>query len=63
MEFLDYLKQKKIDAQAFEKAEPDRFREWQELFGEMHPESFTTQKKFLVNDVRRRYLLASDDKI
>ncbi|WP_247234896.1 hypothetical protein [Telluribacter sp. SYSU D00476] len=62
MEFLEYLKQKKINAQAFAKAEPDRYQEWQELFGAMHPDSFTTQKKFLINEVRRRYLLPSEEK-
>ena len=55
MEFDEYLKQKKIDADAFENADNTRFWEWSELFKTMHPESFTAQKKFLINDIRRRY--------
>ena len=62
MEFEEYLKQKKIDAAAFEKADHPRFAEWRELFRTMHPDSFTAQKKFLINDIRRRYL-ATDTKL
>lgn len=57
MEFDEYLKLKKIDAEAFKAADPGRFREWEELFATMHPESFTAHKKFLVNETRRRYHL------
>jgi hypothetical protein len=57
MEFEEYLKQKKIDAVSFKKNAPARYVEWQELFVTMHPESFTAQKKFLINDIRRRFLL------
>nr|WP_305953149.1 hypothetical protein [Emticicia oligotrophica] len=39
------------------KSEPERFAEWRRLFAEMHPESFTSQKKFLINPTRRKYLL------
>jgi hypothetical protein len=58
MEFEEYLKQKKINADHFKKNDPARFEEWQALFTTMHPESFTAQKKFLINDIRRRYLLS-----
>lgn len=57
MEFDEYLRSKKIDAITFEKQDNPRFEEWRELFKTMHPESFTAQKKFLINDIRRRYLL------
>ena len=57
MTFDDYLTQKKIDAERFQQAEPERFREWQREFVQMHPESFTVQKKFLLNDIRRKYLV------
>ena len=60
MEFEDYLKQKKIDVDAFQKADLNRFHEWNDLFQTMHPESFTAQKKFLINDIRRRYLLVEN---
>lgn len=57
MEFEEYLKQKKIDIDAFQKSDLNRFEEWNILFKTMHPDSFTAQKKFLINDIRRRYLL------
>jgi hypothetical protein len=55
MEFQEYLKLKKISLIAFKKGDIDRFEEWETLFQTMHPESFTAQKKFLINEVRRRY--------
>lgn len=55
--FEEYLIQKKIDGNQFRLAEPERYSEWQALFSTIHPDSFTTQKKFLINDVRRRFLL------
>lgn len=58
MEFEDYLKSKKIDEGAFKKADHVRYEEWRGLFADMHPESFTAQKKFLLNEIRRRYHLA-----
>ena len=57
MTFEEYLNQKKIDADQFRQAEPARYQEWQREFVEMHPESFTVQKKFLLNDTRRKYLV------
>lgn len=57
MTFEDYLSQKKIDVNRFQSAEPERFVEWKRLFEQMHPESFTVQKKFLLNDTRRKYLV------
>ncbi|WP_461107231.1 hypothetical protein [Spirosoma koreense] len=56
MAFDEYLIQKRINAERFEQEEPDRYHEWKEEFGQMHPESFTAQKKFLLNDTRRKYL-------
>ena len=57
MTFEEYLIQKKIEASQFQQAEPARYHEWQREFAEMHPESFTVQKKFLLNDTRRKYLV------
>lgn len=59
MEFDEYLTQKKIDATAFKTNEPDKYSEWKELFEAVSPESFTAQKKFLMNPMRRRYLLST----
>lgn len=55
MSFDEFLVLKKIDAARFRQAEPTRYAEWLALFPQVHPESFTLQKKFLINDVRRRY--------
>ena len=56
MTFEDYLTQKKINAAQFQQVEPDRYETWKREFTQMHPESFTVQKKFLLNDTRRKYL-------
>lgn len=58
MTFEDYLISKKIDGSAFQQAEPKRFSEWKTIFEKVHPESFTAQKKFLLNPVRRKYILS-----
>jgi hypothetical protein len=58
MEFEEYLKSKKIDSGAFQKADHERYVEWEVIFKTMHPESFTAQKKFLINNIRRRYHLS-----
>jgi hypothetical protein len=55
MEFEEYLIVKKIDAKEFKASDPDRFQEWSSLFESMHPDSFTAHKKFLINEIRRRY--------
>ena len=57
MEFEEYLKGKKIDSAAFQNADRGRYEEWEDIFKTMHPESFTAQKKFLINNIRRRYHL------
>ncbi|GAB2618644.1 hypothetical protein GCM10027035_13540 [Emticicia sediminis] len=55
MTFEEYLITKKIDPEKFKKSEPQRFDEWKFLFAQMHAESFTSQKKFLINPTRRKY--------
>ncbi|MFT5886885.1 MAG: hypothetical protein ACI9IP_003356 [Arcticibacterium sp.] len=57
MTFSDYLLSKKIDKKALQKGEPDMYIEWETLFNSVHPDSFTLQKKFLLNPMRRKYLL------
>lgn len=56
MTFEEYLAQKKIDATQFQRFEPERYAEWERGFEQMNPASFTVQKKFLLNDTRRKYL-------
>lgn len=60
MTFSEYLIAKKIDAGRFKTAEPELFREWEEEFGHMHPESFTTRKRYKINPLRRKYHLSSE---
>lgn len=60
MTFEEYLVTKKIDTKTFSQQEAERFQEWEQLFSQIHPESFTAQKKFLINDVRRKYLLKNE---
>ncbi|TAH05440.1 MAG: hypothetical protein EAZ14_13385 [Runella slithyformis] len=60
MDFEQYLASKKIDGQAFRQHEAERFQEWERLFSQLHADSFTAQKKFLLNETRRRYLLKPD---
>lgn len=57
MEWETYLTQKKIDAAAYSKGDPAQYEVFRELFYQMHPNSFTSQKLFLINDIRRSYPL------
>lgn len=57
LSFEEYCKKKKIDPDLFMKAEPTRFHEWKHIFEQVHPDSFTEQKKFLINPTRKQYLL------
>ena len=57
MEFSAYLIAKKIDEAAWKKAEPDQFAELKSLFDQVHPDSFTAQKLFLINPIRRKFPL------
>lgn len=59
-EFEAYLKSKKIDAKAFRKHERQMWEAWKQLFAEVHPNSFTQQKLFLINPVRRKYPLKEE---
>lgn len=54
-EFKTYLESKKIDSDQFKAAEPERWGEWLKIFSEINEKSFTTQKLFLINKIRRRY--------
>lgn len=57
MNFEEYLASKKIDSASFKKAEPERWNEWNHLLDEMSPASFTAQKLYLINPIRRKYKL------
>lgn len=61
MNFEEYLISKKIDNQAFRTAEPALWNEWNGLFEAMSPASFTAQKLYLINPLRRKYLLKATE--
>ena len=62
MTFEEYLTKRRVNVAAFAAAEPQRFAEWQNWFGQMHPESFYMFVKMVLNDVRRNYWLAEVSK-
>jgi hypothetical protein len=55
--FEAYLISKKIDSAVFQQAEPELWKNWNEEFEQMHPASFTGQKLYLINPIRRKYPL------
>jgi hypothetical protein len=57
MVFEQYLEQKNIDSEKFLWSDPEHFQELKVVFNQTHPESFTAQKKFLINKLRRKYQL------
>ena len=57
VDFETYLISKKIDSEAFRKAEPEVWNAWKNEFEQLHPNSFTVQKLNLLNPVRRKFLL------
>ncbi len=60
MTFEEYLTSKKIDPVRFKRAEPAQFESFEKLFQELHPNSFTAQKLFLINQIRRRFTLKEE---
>lgn len=60
MNFEDYLQAKKINLQAFQAGNPQQFTRWQQAFIHMHPDSFTEQFKFQINQTRRLYPLPAN---
>lgn len=58
--FEEYLVQKKIDPVAFKNGDATKWQEFSHLFEQLHPNSFTAQKLFLINAIRRKYPLKKD---
>ncbi|MEM6522999.1 MAG: hypothetical protein AAGF85_17470 [Bacteroidota bacterium] len=56
----DYLASKKIDSSRFKEDEADIWSAWKSLFEQMHPKSFTAQKLYLINPIRRKYPLQDE---
>lgn len=61
MDFEDYLIGKKIDPAGFRSTEPERYQEFRAIFEQVHPDSFTAQKLFLINKIRRQYPVKGSD--
>ncbi|MBV6644952.1 MAG: hypothetical protein KI790_05865 [Cyclobacteriaceae bacterium] len=61
-DFETYLREKKIDPDLYRKGDQGQFDEFKTLFHQMHPNSFTSQKLFLINQIRRTYPLALEVK-
>lgn len=57
IDFITYLSSKKIDADKFKGAEPEVYQKLEGVFVQTHPDSFTAQKLFLINPIRRKYQL------
>ena len=57
MTFEEYLIEKRIEEKAFRKAEVNLCDTWKAEFEQMHPNSFTAQKLYLINPIRRKYPL------
>ena len=55
LNFKDYLHKKKIDAMAFAKARPEQYADLKKEFDQLHPDSFTAQKLFIINPIRREF--------
>ena len=60
MDFTTYLKGKKIDEAAWKKADPDQYHQLKTVFDQVHPDSFTAQKLFLINPIRRKHPLKEE---
>ena len=60
MNFEEYLKSKKIDSDSFMASEQSVWESWKAEFDEVGPTSFTAQKLYLINPVRRKYHLKEE---
>ncbi|MBK6977865.1 MAG: hypothetical protein IPH28_12815 [Cytophagaceae bacterium] len=56
MDFEEYLISKKISPEKFRREDPATFDDWKHDFQFINPDSFTVQKKFLINKIRRMYI-------
>lgn len=60
MTFSEYLISKNIDEKSFSSQDSITFTSWKTLFEQVRPSSFTDQKKFKINQIRRKHLLISE---
>ncbi|MFH6984513.1 hypothetical protein [Marinoscillum luteum] len=60
MNLRAYLISKKIDPDRLKSNESDLYKSFNIIFSQMHPDSFTAQKLFLINKLRRKYRLEKE---
>jgi hypothetical protein len=60
MDFQEYLLKKNIDPEKFQAGDPVRWMEFRTLFEQVHPNSFTAQKLYLINQIRRQFPLTKE---
>ncbi len=61
--FKDYLLKKKIDAMAFAKAKSQEYVSLNKEFDQIHPDSFTAQKLFIINPMRREFPYKEEEEV
>lgn len=54
--FDEYLATKLIDYERFKLTDVKHYEQLKEVFDVTHPDSFTAQKLFLINPIRRKFL-------
>jgi hypothetical protein len=60
MTFEEYLIAKKIDGNAFQRAEALLYKNWKDEFEQINPKSFTARNLYLINPIRRKYHLKQE---
>lgn len=60
-DFDQYLIAKKINPGRFRKAMETQYKEFRVIFNEVSPSSFTAQKLFWLNRLRREFPLSDQD--
>ena len=58
--FDEYLADKLIDSIRFKKEASDKYEALKIVFDQVHPDSFTAQKLFLINPIRLKYQLKAE---
>lgn len=61
MKFEEYCSTKNIDAIAFENAEKLYYADLKVIFEQISEASFTQQKMFIINKIRRKYQLQNSN--
>lgn len=61
MTFEEYCIKKKIDSAAFKHKEAANWSAMETIFSQVSENSFTQQKKFLINDWRKKYPLNQEE--